>query len=110
MKTSTILDRAADHLSKYGWIKGFLYSPGMSEPLDRRPCCLIGALNCAETGTPKRFGSDAPLEALARHLDLDGDDAVDSRLLNWNDSDARTEEDVLAALRETAATEREAGR
>ncbi|MCP2339231.1 DUF6197 family protein [Actinomadura rupiterrae] len=109
MLTSQILDKAAEHLETYGWIQNHHYELWARGPIERRACCLVGALNVAETGNPLADGSGAPREALVRHLVLAGDFSAFS-LAGWNDDAYRTMAEVLAALRETAEEERGEGR
>jgi len=119
VKISEVLDGAADVVERNGWIKGQWYDePEMPRSPLLCKVCALGAINVAGGQRP-----DKPLDgeqrgaalALARHLgftDATIDDFGVVRLVGetWNDTIARSDDEVIAELRATAAAEREAGR
>lgn len=90
MLASEILDKAADKIVECGWCRGV-----------RRPrVCAVNAMAAAV-----KDGFCHASLALRQHLGLSGRSVAD-----WNDAPGRTQEEVIAKLREAAAAEREAGR
>lgn len=112
MKTSEILDKAADVIEERGWWRGsFAESSG-------RNCkvCALGAMNVASGLAPDdALGPDVhkAAMALADHVGLaheaSGLGATYAVGDHWNDSRTSAEE-VVRELRAAAASEREAGR
>lgn len=95
-----LLDKAADVIIERGWHQGDYQKPG------GEAVCAMGALFAAAARSPRTAGlntadprSAAAVAAtcLKRHL------GIESSLPAWNDSPGRTEDEVLAALRECAA-------
>jgi hypothetical protein len=116
VKTSEILDKAADVIATRGWWRG-----GYKEPRrDPRTCpvCVLGAINVATGSSPDAESSfkvpcvaSAAANALAEYLYLNpGDDLIDVLGNEWNDCDVESAEEVVRKLRAAAASEREAGR
>lgn len=120
MKTSEILDKAADVIEQRGWWRGD-YRPGLAE-LKRLgvteaacPVCLLGGLNVAVGNSPsepiyRESNPDAfaAARALADHLGVPITTSATSLGDDWNDQ--QTAEEVVRELRAAAASEREAGR
>lgn len=116
MKTSEILDKAADVIAERGWWRGSYKEPRR----DPRTCpvCVLGALNVATGSSPDVEASfkvpcatSAAANALADYLMLNpGDDLIDTLGNEWNDRDAESAEEVVRKLRAAAASEREQGR
>lgn len=98
-----ILDKAADHIDTVGWWQGSLYEDAYT-PVTACPVCAMGAINMALHGTPK-----FPLEV--RRCDYETYRVADflrprmggSELAEWNDAEGRTQAEVTALMRETAA-------
>lgn len=118
MLTSEILDKAADHIERFGWWQGSFIPDDMDET-DEFDCevCVLGAINVAAGARPGEVLEGVRSEAafvLAKRLGL----ATDAQRLGlavtvgdgWNDAAGRTAEQVIAELRAAAASEREAGR
>jgi hypothetical protein len=106
-----VLDKAADHLDAHGWFQGSMYDSKQlveGTPLGECRTDILGALKAAVLGEPRWAGSvddlavvDLALVALHQRLGMDA--------VAWNDVDGRTVEEVIAAMRETAASLRPAG-
>lgn len=105
-----VLDKAADHLAEWGWIQGAMYDGKQLAAGALLAECrtdIYGALKAVVLGEP-RFGGDADdlavvdfaLVALHEHLGWNA--------FAFNDADGRTVEEVIAAMRETAASLRPA--
>lgn len=107
-----VLDKAADRLAELGWIQGSMYDSKQHHvekvPLAECRADIRGSLKAAVLGEP-RFGGDVDDLAV---VDL-ALAAVEQRLgwdaVAWNDVEGRTVEQVIAAMRETAASLRPAG-
>lgn len=90
-----ILDRAADVIVERGWCQ-WQYEDAAGY------VCVAGAIRCAAAGSPRsRHNADMnrAYAALRRHAGIDNPPA-------WNDQPERVVDEVIAALRETAAAER----
>lgn len=127
MKTSEILDKAAAHIERCGWVQEDWYLDDGVTPLEECPVCAGGAINVAADYAPdydEHDGTHEPVarayEALARRIDPElvreaelgfevniGD--FTEAVTEWNDS-AESAEHVIAELRNAAAAERRAGR
>lgn len=105
-----ILDQAATVLETNGWCQnewwaGYQEGPSASPWEPGKACCLSTALAVA-MGQPSRsvslhmlMGERAAAVALADHLAL----RFPAQLLEWNDHPSRTLEQVVTAMRDTAA-------
>lgn len=105
--TAEILDRAADHIDRVGWHQGSLYD-NSELAFPSCPVCALGAINVALHGEPT-----FPLDGADPHDVADAvlDTLGIEGLADWNDAPGRTQAEVTAALRDTAAALRtEAGR
>ncbi|MGW0837092.1 DUF6197 family protein [Streptomyces prunicolor] len=101
-----ILDKAADHIDTVGWFQGSLYNDftDPDKPLAACQVCALGAINMALHGTPQfplrgheiRYEAHEVAELLKSRI---GDD----ELAEWNDAEGRTQAEVTALMRETAA-------
>lgn len=122
MKTSEILDKAADVLEERGWWRGD-YMPNINErqrldvAVESCPVCLLGGLNVAVGNAPDEpiYIDTSPdaFEAARVLADRVGIDlAISATRLGdkWNDAFDQTAEEVVRELRTAAASEREAGR
>lgn len=115
MKTSEILDKAADVIAERGLWRGSYKEP-LANPATCR-VCVLGAINIAtgsrpdtEAGFKVPGATSAAANALADHLGLNpGDDLIDVLGNEWNDQ-AGSDVQVVRALRAAAASEREQGR
>ncbi len=102
-----ILDRAADHIDTVGWYRGSLYDgeQSLGTPLARCRVCALGAINVAIHGSPVfpigRAGEGIGAHDVAGYVDRRRTDGAE--LADWNDDVARTQAEVTAALRDTAA-------
>lgn len=121
MKTSEILDQAADVIEQRGWWRGD-YMPDLNElqlrdvTVDSCPVCLLGGLNVAVGNAPDEpiyreanSAAFAAASAFADHLGIPLTVSATSLGDDWNDRQ-RSAEDVVRELRAAAASEREAGR
>lgn len=98
-----VLDKAADHIDTVGWWQGSLYNDTY-KPVTARPVCAMGAINMALYGTPQ-------FPPLARRENYETYQVADllkprignSELSDWNDAEGRTQAEVTALMRETAA-------
>lgn len=117
MKTSEILDRAADLIERNGWTRDEWYKRRRAEDPRDCPVCAGGALDAAagcDPGEPEYSPAlIAAIGAFAARVDPAFDPAAAygyGTVANWNDAPGRTAEDVVRELRAAAATEREAQR
>jgi hypothetical protein len=106
-----VCDQAAAHLVRVGHHKGDLTDPGAPQPDEMDcPACLIAAINAVIYGTPRWITfedadfalRDAVTAALRETLEIPPA-ASPSALADWNDDPAVSADNVLAALRDTAA-------
>jgi hypothetical protein len=117
--TTGILTGAATLIEELGWTQGDWTENGWN---DTRPCpiCVLAALNLAAGRDPSATITGivfAAACALATHLGLahllTGDDVHEALIevlgSGWNDDHARTQDEVVQALRAAAASQREAG-
>lgn len=108
-EVADILDKAADHLNRVGWMQGYLYDEVQAEEKARQDCpaCAVGAINTVVYGTPSypiyeqqiRDTAVAAETVLAEHLGLGI-----LTIPQWNDDAERTAEQVVQAFRDTAAS------
>lgn len=114
MRTSEILDLAADTTERRGWAgnkeasefiegAGYTYDPW---GLDGGPVCIEGALIAVigrdQFQTTYDVTKCAAYRAVHEYLDL----GPHHRLFAWNDAPERLQEEVVAVLRGAAAVER----
>lgn len=105
---AAILDRAADHIDAVGWWRGELYDhrQAATRPLLQCSVCAIGAINVALHGEPTfkmRLAGEDVLDAHSVAAFVEQRLKVDDEIATWNDRPGRTQGEVTAALRETAA-------
>jgi len=102
MILSDIFDRAADVIEPDGaWIQGRAAAGAdieTIEPRDPRACrwCVLGAI--LKVMGRKEAGFDAAVITMARH--------VRGKVHQWNDTEGRTQAEVVATLRALASAER----
>ena len=114
MKISEILDKAADVIEHNGWCRGAFIEARPGVPPEQSPCCVFGAVAIAEGRDPEFAFANAAIDALAEHLGLAAQVEIckvpeeDHPVAVWNDS--QNADEVVRALRDAAAAEREAGR
>lgn len=104
---AAVLDRAADHIDTVGWHRFALYDDEQSvnTPPSRCRVCVLGAINVALHGTPlfalRLAGTGMDTHGVAAYVErrLGSDD----EMATWNDMEGRTQDEVTAMLRETAA-------
>ena len=118
--TADVLRRAADHLTKHGWVQHHYYGTNHPHPA----ACAVGALAIAAYGYPHAdpfsaaFDDDDPTQlacwhlfvdaefALAAYLGLhtiaDGPALFDESIHGWNDHPGRTADQVITALHAAA--------
>ncbi|MFI0031308.1 hypothetical protein ACH4M8_18650 [Streptomyces albidoflavus] len=108
-KVADLLERAAAHIDRVGWAQGDWYeeTPDL-QPKDS-PVCADGALTVAAYGEPRGAGvhrkpdefalHSAAVTVLIRH--------IGEGLIDWNDAEDRTKEQVVGAMRAAAAEQRE---
>jgi hypothetical protein len=98
-----VLECAADYLATYGWSqREYGWDSDVGEP---RPSCIIGAIRAAHVGCSIRgVGAASLRDIVEQSLDI-----ADYTLERWNDAPARTADEVILALLETAARLREGG-
>ncbi|MET8113724.1 DUF6197 family protein [Streptomyces prasinus] len=103
VKVAEILDAAAAHIDRVGWLQEDYYAADLP-PTDCRVCAM-GAINVAMFGHPfppedsHAYAVTCDLgDLVLEHLGVLGLD-----LAAWNDEPHRTQDDVTGALRETAA-------
>lgn len=128
MKTSEILDKAADVIERNGLAQGGWYAPYREKPTVECRVCAGGAVNLVVIGYPVcgAVDTEAPglmgaYRVLAHRVqpgldiadDIDDEHRLDQYIAAigaWNDAKGRTAEEVVRELRAAAASEREAGR
>ena len=98
-----ILDAAAAHIERFGWIQDDYYELG--RPATKCGVCSMGAINVAMFGHPS-----PPKDVMAYFATCEVGGLVLKRLgvlgidlAAWNDEAHRTQDDVTTAMRETAA-------
>ncbi|MGW2920320.1 DUF6197 family protein [Streptomyces angustmyceticus] len=95
-----VYERAADHIDRVGWIQGNLYDRAGGMPFNLCRVCAVGAINIALNGSPRfpSYGIDAHdvVQPLREALGCE-------EMADWNDAPGRTQAEVTAALRDTAA-------
>lgn len=94
-----IYNKAADIMERQGHTKYRYQSGG-----DNGPVCLFGALNMAFSGNAYesgngKLGQTATNFVAQEHFNLRG---VGVGVVDWNDADSRTKEEVVAFLRHCA--------
>lgn len=100
--------RAAEVIETNGHCKNWFHDTYAIElPLRKRRVCAVGALCVADGLPPDELSALAELEAvefLSRRIDSNvvDEDPVE-RIADWNDAPARTEAEVIEALRDAAA-------
>lgn len=106
---------AASIIQANGLMKGGLYDAAAVDnglPREAARVCAVGAINTAVVGTPvlglSAEGELPPQVILADMARAALGAHVDGPVPMWNDDPARTADDVQAALRDTAASLREA--
>ena len=105
MKTSELLAAAADAIERHGHTKGELAR--RSGP-DYGPMCLVGALNFIANGDPHKHDTIAHKKSrryLEQLLDLPKApiNMPLAPIVDWNNNDKRTQDEVVRALREAAS-------
>jgi hypothetical protein len=109
VKTSEVLNKAADLIEERGWVRGSAGWPGMGPGL-----CLEGGMMaaCGETFTSVNlfeFWACPAYRAVQEHLDLTPGEGADHQPLSppyrWNDAPTRTEAEVIETLRAAAVIE-----
>jgi hypothetical protein len=108
-----ILDKAANHIDTVGWHQGELYDRYQAiESASECRVCMLGAINVALHGDPKfpigrKIAGETDAHDVAAYIERRL--AVDDDMATWNDAEGRTQAEVTAALRETAAELRGGG-
>ena len=129
MKTSEILDRAADVIQRHGWAQGGWFSSYRETPPAECPVCAGGAMNVTVINRPAfdvvfdgwpaglldayRVLAHRVQPGLGIAADCDEEHRLDQYIAAigaWNDAEGRTAEEVVRELRAAAASERENGR
>lgn len=112
-ETADILDEAANVIERNGWIQGDYVNQRQIEdgkgPGDCA-CCARGAINTAAGGSPYNDYLLVAIEAsnaVETWLTNSGAIGETLSLVEWNDKDGRTADDVITALRGAAQAERE---
>lgn len=107
-QAADILDAAAAHIERVGWLQEDYYEHG--KPATDCRVCAMGAINVALFGHPFPPEDDNAYlttcelgDTILAHLGVLGLD-----LAAWNDEPHRTQDDVTTAMRETAAELRKA--
>jgi hypothetical protein len=110
LEIADVLDRAAAHIEKVGWLQGDLYDDYTVPRKQLTECrvCAMGALNVALHGTPI-FPLDLQPHEMTSHeiADIVRRRIDDVELADWNDAPQRSQDEVTALLRKTAAELRE---
>jgi hypothetical protein len=121
--TDVILDRAADYLSRYGWIPtGFYLSHDTchgkcrSHRTGRYPASMLGAIRVAVFGMPRwyldtatdtdRHTYTAAVEWLNTYLIAIGHAGRHAPVFDWQTTPGRTQADVCDALHAAATAYR----
>lgn len=92
MNISEALHLGADHIQKFGHIKGVGHGRGS---VMTAPSCVIGALNIATLEEPAAWSP--AISAVASH--------VGGNVVSWNDAPERTAAEVIETLRACAVIE-----
>lgn len=91
MTPAEVLRKAADVIRERGWCRRQYVDADNS-------VCVYGALNLAAGHGPSFEGDDPSVDIAARTLTR----LLDNDLVSWNDSEACTADEVVAALKEAA--------
>lgn len=90
-----VLRAAARYIEEHGWEHS-------GEYVAQGRVCVYGAINAVLTGDPESSAMpDLKWDAIGRFMDV-----IDDGPARWNDDPARTEAEVLQALRDAADTVR----
>lgn len=109
LDAANVLEKAAVHLERVGHHKGYLYDEKQAKGTALESCrvCAVGSILAAAYGKPRYPAADDRADAT--------DTAIDAMELTvgqpvpvWNDEPARTQDDVITALKATAASLRDA--
>lgn len=93
MNTSDVLNKAADHIQRFGHMKGDGFGEG---PVLMAPACIIGAIGVA---TDFAVGCDESVATGSVRNYLGGS------VVAWNDAPERTAAEVIEVLRACAVIE-----
>jgi hypothetical protein len=110
IEAADILEQAAAHLKRVGHHKGFLYDEQQAKGSALEVCrvCAIGSILAAAYGKP-RYPADDTARAAVTDTAIDAmEETVGTPVPVWNDEPERTVDDVVTAMRTTAARLREA--
>jgi len=99
MKTSDILNRAAEVMMERGHTKGKFVD-------DEGRVCLMGALNTARTGSPKIISRDIAADRILCRV-IWG--MSNTSIAHWNDRPSTTEAMAIGALYKAALLAKEQG-
>lgn len=105
LKTSEVLDLAADMIEKYGWVQGI---EGWDKGYGAGLCLeggIVAALGRSLGSSPNRI-TMREMWACPAYKAVQGYLGVRPPLWWWNDDLSRTKEEVIEVLRAAAAVER----
>jgi hypothetical protein len=117
--TDTVLDHAADYLTRYGWTPSGLYDSHRQCPLKCRvhgtggyPASIVGAIRCAVFGAPRwyldtatdtaRHDYTTAVEWLNTYLIAIGHAGQHASIFDWQTTPGRTLSDVCDTLHSAA--------
>lgn len=115
LKTSEVLDLAADEVQRHGWVQGpgGWWGPNHPDRAGLGYCvegALMGAMGCDWGQTEIEELATCPAyQAMVAYVGADQCvefDGADPSLWIWNDSAPQSAEEVVIALRAAAAVER----
>lgn len=91
MRASELLRKGAEEIKRRGWVRDW-FGDDPNKPATCR-VCAIGGLRAAMTGDPFISKIEDPLYIEAREFLIRA--TATRSVVNWNDANGRTEEEVL---------------
>ena len=110
LDAADVLEKAAVHLERVGHHKGYLYDEQQAEDTALESCrvCAVGSILAAAYGKPRYPALDTAQSDVTDTAIDAMEETVGTPVPVWNDEPQRTVDDVVTALRDTAASLREA--
>jgi hypothetical protein len=110
IEAANVLDKAVGHLQKVGHHKGYLYDEQQATETVISSCrvCAVGSILAAAYGEPRYPALDTDKSDVTDTAIDAMEETVGTPVPVWNDEPERTVDEVVTAMRTTAARLREA--
>lgn len=110
LEAADVLEKAVAHLERVGHHKGYLYDEAQAEDTAIESCrvCAVGSILAAAYGKPRYPADDTHLAAVTDTAIDAMETTIGTPVPVWNDAPERTQDDVVTALKATAASLRDA--